>query len=104
MKSSLLAILGLASLALSAPTPLSTRQSSLQTTTDNYLFTLSISQFASNRNGKIGPAELDWTSDGCSSSPDNPFGFDCTTSRPFSPHYPPLSSTPKKIFFPKCKY
>tara|TARA_R110002003_G_scaffold143_11_gene13267 strand:+ start:14762 stop:15049 length:288 start_codon:yes stop_codon:yes gene_type:complete len=91
MKSSLLAILSLASLAFSAPSSVDPRQSSLQTTTDNYLFTLSISQFITNRNGKIGPAELDWSSDGCSSSPDNPFGFDCKLLLP--PHIPspPLS-------------
>jgi hypothetical protein len=83
MKFSLLAVVGFASLAFSAPTSLDTRQSSLQTTTDNYLFTLTISQFITNRNGKIGPAELDWTSDGCSDSPDNPFGFNCT----FHPHH-----------------
>ncbi|KAH7082418.1 prokaryotic phospholipase A2-domain-containing protein [Paraphoma chrysanthemicola] len=81
MKSSaLITILSLASLAISAPTALDTRQSSLQTTTDNYLFSISISQFITNRNGKIGPAELDWSSDGCSSSPDNPFGFDFINS------------------------
>lgn len=78
MKSSLIAILSLASLATSAPTSLDTRQSALETTTDNYLFSISISEFITNRNGKIGPAELDWDSNGCTSSPDNPFGFDCS--------------------------
>lgn len=70
-------ILGLTSLGLSAPTDNFERQTSLQTTTDSYVFSISISQFISNRNAKRGPAELDWSSDGCSSSPDNPFGFDC---------------------------
>lgn len=79
MKSTLISILGFLSLATAAVTP---RQSSLQATTDNYVFSLSISQFISNRNAQTGPAELDWSSDGCSSSPDNPFGFDCTS--PFS--------------------
>ncbi|KAF2032412.1 hypothetical protein EK21DRAFT_61091, partial [Setomelanomma holmii] len=78
--STIITILSLASLAFSAPTSQDTRQSNLQTMTDNYLFTLSISQIITNRNGKIGPAELDWSSDGCSSSPDNPFGFDFLNS------------------------
>ncbi|KAF1935588.1 hypothetical protein EJ02DRAFT_314200, partial [Clathrospora elynae] len=51
-------------------------QSSLQQITDSYVFSISISQFISNRNAHAGPAELDWTSDGCSYSPDDPFGFD----------------------------
>jgi len=76
MKSTLIAILGFASLALSAPS-VSPRQSSLEEITDSYVFSISISQFISNRNGQVGPAELDWSADGCSSSPDNPFGFDC---------------------------
>jgi hypothetical protein len=84
MKSTLIAILSLASLALSAPSSLIPRQSALETTTDSYVFSISIDQFISNRNGKVGPAELDWDSDGCSSSPDNPFGFDCPS--PFPPH------------------
>ncbi|KAH3908223.1 hypothetical protein HBI56_191120 [Parastagonospora nodorum] len=75
MKSTLLAIIGFASLALSAPT-VDPRQSSLEEITDSYVFSISISEFNSNRNGQVGPAELDWNSDGCSSSPDNPFGFD----------------------------
>lgn len=78
MKFTLLSTLGLASLAVAAPSSLDARQSSLQTVTDNYLFSISIGQFISNRNAQAGPAGLDWSSDGCSSSPDNPFGFDCT--------------------------
>jgi hypothetical protein len=81
MKSTLLTILSLTSLALSSST-LTPRQSYLETTTDAYVFSIPIAQFISNRNSKT-PAELDWDSDGCSSSPDNPFGFDCT---PRSPH------------------
>jgi hypothetical protein len=81
MKFSLLAVLGFASLALSAPSALQTRQSTLQTTTDSYVFSISISQFISNRNAQAGPAGLDWSSDGCSSSPDNPFGFDCKSTQ-----------------------
>jgi hypothetical protein len=77
MKSTLITILSFATLAVSAPSSLLPRQSSLTSVTDSYVFSISISQFINNRNGQVGPAELDWTSDGCSSSPDNPFGFDC---------------------------
>ncbi|KAH8708550.1 prokaryotic phospholipase A2-domain-containing protein, partial [Phaeosphaeriaceae sp. PMI808] len=55
-------------------------QSALQTTTDSYLFSISISQFISNRNAHAGPAGLDWSADGCSNSPDNPFGFNFLNS------------------------
>ncbi|SDC30719.1 phospholipase [Actinokineospora iranica] len=50
-------------------------QSQLQTTTDNYLFTQSLSQFQTTRANRPYANQLDWSSDGCSSSPDNPFGF-----------------------------
>ncbi|KAK2610278.1 hypothetical protein N8I77_003726 [Diaporthe amygdali] len=56
------------------PVPLSPRQDTLQTITDSYLFDISLSQFITYRNAK-NPATLDWTSDGCSDSPDNPLGF-----------------------------
>lgn len=55
------------------PVPLSSRQD-ITTITDNYLFSISLPQFITYRNAK-NPATLDWTSDGCSDSPDNPLGF-----------------------------
>ena len=74
-------LLGFASFAICSPTAaaaaVTQRQSSLQQITDSYVFSISIGQFIDNRNAKRGPAELDWSSDGCSDSPDNPFGFDC---------------------------
>lgn len=42
--------------------------------TDQLLFEDTLPEFITHRNAKD-PATLDWTSDGCSSSPDNPFGF-----------------------------
>lgn len=57
------------------PVPISSRQTTLETTTDSYLFSISLPQFIVYRNAK-NPATLDWTSDGCSDSPDNPLGFD----------------------------
>ncbi|KFH40954.1 hypothetical protein ACRE_083510 [Hapsidospora chrysogenum ATCC 11550] len=46
--------------------------------TDQLLFQLSLPQFIARRDAQD-PPELDWSSDSCSSSPDNPFGF------PFDP-------------------
>jgi hypothetical protein len=46
--------------------------------TDQYLFTLTLPAFIVKRNARD-PATLIWDSDGCSDSPDNPFGF------PFTP-------------------
>jgi hypothetical protein len=42
--------------------------------TDQLLFEYTLPEFITHRNAKD-PATLDWTSDGCTSSPDNPFGF-----------------------------
>ncbi|MFD7654849.1 phospholipase [Actinosynnema sp. NPDC059797] len=43
--------------------------------TDDYLFTKSLAQFSSIRSQAPYSDQLDWSSDGCSWSPDNPFGF-----------------------------
>lgn len=51
------------------------RQTDLQAVTDTLLFTDSMDQFQAARNAKD-PPQLDWTSDGCSYSPDEPLGFD----------------------------
>ncbi|KAK0612627.1 prokaryotic phospholipase A2-domain-containing protein [Bombardia bombarda] len=53
---------------------LAKRQTSLSAITDQYLFSLTLPQFTAKRNAKS-PSTLDWTSDGCTDSPDNPFGF-----------------------------
>ncbi|CAN8105182.1 unnamed protein product [Discula destructiva] len=45
------------------------------TTTDAYLFSISLSDFVSYRDSQ-NPATLNWASDGCTDSPDNPLGFD----------------------------
>ncbi|PPK67487.1 phospholipase [Actinokineospora auranticolor] len=47
----------------------------LQSTTDGYLFGQSLNQFQSTRAAQPYANQLDWSSDGCSNSPDNPFGF-----------------------------
>ncbi|KAF2114561.1 prokaryotic phospholipase A2-domain-containing protein [Lophiotrema nucula] len=73
MKSLIIFILGLISLASAAPT-LEVRETDAQAT-DRLLFSTTISAFETARNAK-NPPSLDWTSDGCSDSPDNPFGFD----------------------------
>lgn len=88
MKCTILAtVLGLASLAVSAPAALVSRQASLEQVTDSYMFDISIDEFITNRNTK-NPPELDWSSNGCTASPDNPFGFDCMFS-----YLLPLSSS-----------
>jgi hypothetical protein len=56
---------------------LAPRQTASQTT-DQYLYSITLPTFTSHRNAR-NPATLSWTSGGCSSSPDNPFGF------PFTP-------------------
>lgn len=54
---------------------ISARQTGIETLTDEYLFDISLDQFISNRNAG-NPNTVDWTSDGCTDSPDNPLGFD----------------------------
>ncbi|SER13723.1 phospholipase [Lentzea albida] len=43
--------------------------------TDDYLYSKSLSQFTALRAQQPNADQLDWSSDGCSYSPDNPFGF-----------------------------
>ncbi|MGQ0841121.1 phospholipase [Actinokineospora sp.] len=49
--------------------------SQLRSTTDSYLFSQSLNTFQSTRAQRPYANQLDWSSDGCSNSPDNPFGF-----------------------------
>ncbi|KPM45012.1 hypothetical protein AK830_g1521 [Neonectria ditissima] len=49
-------------------------RATIQETTDELLFSVTLPQFTVRRNA-LNPPTLDWTSDGCTSSPDNPFGF-----------------------------
>ncbi|OZM74647.1 phospholipase [Amycolatopsis antarctica] len=51
---------------------------SIETTTDEYLFSTSLSQFSSIRAEQPNAGQLDWSSDACSWSPDQPLGFDFT--------------------------
>ncbi len=71
-------LFSLAGSALALPTTGTTtdliKRQSLVTITDNYLFSLTLPQFTTKRNARD-PATLDWTTDGCTSSPDNPLGF-----------------------------
>ena len=79
MRFSLFPLAALVSSALAAPTSsLEVRETAVQAT-DRLLFSSTISQFIAARNAK-NPAGLDWSSDGCSSSPDNPLGFDFENS------------------------
>lgn len=47
----------------------------IQSVTDTYLFHTSLSNFVSIRSTQPYNGQLDWSSDGCSDSPDKPFGF-----------------------------
>lgn len=49
-------------------------RATIQEITDELLFTLTLPQFTARRNAQ-NPSTLDWTSDGCTTSPDNPLGF-----------------------------
>lgn len=59
--------------ALPADSSIAPRQSLAQIT-DTLLFSTTLPNFISRRNAK-NPATLDWSSDGCTSSPDNPLNF-----------------------------
>jgi hypothetical protein len=48
----------------------------LRQVTDQYLFSTNLNSFQTVRAQHPYADQLDWGSDGCSSSPDNPFGFD----------------------------
>ncbi|GAA4854968.1 phospholipase [Saccharopolyspora cebuensis] len=48
----------------------------LRSTTDHYLFELSIDAFAKTRAERPHAPQLDWVSDNCSMSPDQPLGYD----------------------------
>jgi hypothetical protein len=76
MKSASALILALLSGVLAYPAStftLITRQS-IETVTDELLFSDTLPEFTTHRND-LDPSTLDWTSDGCTTSPDNPFGF-----------------------------
>lgn len=47
----------------------------LRTVTDQYLFSTSLNSFQTVRAQRPYASQLDWSSDGCSNSPDNPFDF-----------------------------
>jgi len=49
---------------------------SIETITDDYLFSKSLSEFGAIRADQPHAGELDWSSDACSWSPDEPLGFD----------------------------
>ena len=47
----------------------------IRAVTDDYLFSKSLAQFSTIKAQQPYADQLDWSSDGCSWSPDNPFGF-----------------------------
>jgi hypothetical protein len=48
----------------------------LRQVTDQYVYSTGLNPFQTVRAQRPYADQLDWTSDGCSSAPDNPFGFD----------------------------
>ncbi|KAL8366759.1 hypothetical protein RB595_010562 [Gaeumannomyces hyphopodioides] len=58
--------------------PVSRRQGDLVAVTNSHCFSLTLPQFTAKRNARD-PASLDWTTDDCTLSPENPLGF------PFAP-------------------
>ncbi|GAA4435374.1 phospholipase [Actinokineospora soli] len=52
--------------------------SQLVSVTDTYLYSYSLNSFISTRNARPYATQLDWSSDACSYSPDNPFGYNFT--------------------------
>ncbi|VUC20460.1 unnamed protein product [Clonostachys rosea] len=64
--------------AAAALAPVIEARQSIETITDEILFSITLPAFTARRNA-LDPNTVDWTSDGCTSSPDNPLGF------PFTP-------------------
>ncbi|KAH6691468.1 prokaryotic phospholipase A2-domain-containing protein [Plectosphaerella plurivora] len=60
--------------ALALPASDLPKRQSVTAVTDNLSFTVTLPTFTARRNAR-NPATLDWTSDGCTTSPDNPFGY-----------------------------
>lgn len=56
------------------------------TITDQYLFDISLDQFITYRDA-LDPNTVDWTSDGCTDSPDNPLGFDFVRYPSYFPNF-----------------
>jgi hypothetical protein len=69
----------LASSVAAAPTPPLVARETAAQATDRLLFTATLPTFLAARAAQ-NPSTLDWSSDGCSSSPDNPFGFNFENS------------------------
>ncbi|KAF2703325.1 hypothetical protein K504DRAFT_463691 [Pleomassaria siparia CBS 279.74] len=62
-------------ISLTTADAIAPRQETAMAATDRLLFNTTIAAFESARNA-LNPATLDWSSDGCSYSPDMPLGFD----------------------------
>ncbi|UGQ09525.1 phospholipase [Yinghuangia sp. ASG 101] len=71
------AIAGSLALAL-APAPAAAAPRDAVATTDRLLFTETLPSFVAIRASADRPADVDWSSDGCSNAPDAPFGYDFT--------------------------
>ncbi|KAL2753414.1 hypothetical protein ACRALDRAFT_1065284 [Sodiomyces alcalophilus JCM 7366] len=65
--------IALALLPATLASPVEKRQSATAIV-DSYMFSISLPSFSTHRHNR-NPSYLIWTTDGCTSSPDNPFGF-----------------------------
>jgi hypothetical protein len=63
-------------LVLGAGSAQALTEAELRAVTDDYLFSRSLSQFTTLRSQQPYASQLDWGSDGCSFSPDEPFGWE----------------------------
>lgn len=74
-RSPLIVLATLVGLLLGSGTAHALTPEELHAVTDDYLFARSLGEFGSIRSQQPHAGQLDWSSDGCSSSPDDPFGF-----------------------------
>ncbi|KAL5428333.1 hypothetical protein PMIN04_000768 [Paraphaeosphaeria minitans] len=78
MRLSILSTIAVLVAGVAAAPTLAPRETAAEAT-DRLVFRETLAKFITARNAQS-PATLDWSSDGCSSSPDNPFGFDFLNS------------------------
>ncbi|ROT38592.1 secretory phospholipase A2 [Sodiomyces alkalinus F11] len=65
--------IALALLPATLASPVEKRQTAV-TIVDNYMFSITLPSFSTHHRNR-NPSYLIWTTDGCTTSPDNPFGF-----------------------------
>jgi Prokaryotic phospholipase A2 len=74
-RSPFIVLIALVGLLLGSGTAHALTPDELRLVTDDYLFARSLGEFGGIRAQQPHADQLDWSSDGCSASPDDPFGF-----------------------------